>query len=247
MHTWLIGVDDTDMPDTRGTGHLARAIADELASQGYTPAGITRHQLLVHPDIRYTSHNSANCLEVAASEDHGTVLFAWACQFVAGRSPQGADPGVCVARKAQVGGEARRFGLRAQAEVLDMDEARRVAASEGHLLAGLAGTEIGVIGALAAVGLRAGGEDGRFIGLGSIRDLAGRVRVQEILDAGIAALEAPDGVVPRPGDWVETFGWVRPRLRGGRPVLLVQRSDQDGVDWLVCDRRTGPDKRAASA
>ncbi len=247
MHAWLIGIDDTDMPGTRGTGYLARALAEELAAQGFASAGITRHQLLVHPEIRYTSHNSANCLEVAASEDRGAALFAWACDFVAGRSPQGADPGVCVARKARVGEGARSLGLRAQAEVLDIAAASRVAAAEGHLLAGLAGTETGVIGALAAVGLRAGGEDGRFIGLGAIRELPARARVQDILDAGVAALAAQDGALPQPGDWVETFGWVRPRLRGGKPVLLVQRSDQDGVDWLVCDRRAGPGKGAASA
>ncbi|MBM4041762.1 MAG: ABC transporter substrate-binding protein [Planctomycetes bacterium] len=247
MHAWLIGIDDTDMPDTRGTGHLARALAEGLAAQGFVSAGITRHQLLVHPEIRYTSHNSANCLEVAASEDHGAALFAWACDFVGAQAAHGADPGVCVARKALVGEGARGFGLRAQAEVLAIVGARRVAASEGHLLAGLAGTEAGVIGALAAVGLRAGGEDGRFIGLGAIRELPARARVRDILDAGVAALEAPGGAEPQPGDWVETFGWVRPRLRGGRPVLLVQRSDQDGVDWVVCDRRAGPDKGAASA
>jgi hypothetical protein len=247
LDTWLIGVDDTDMPGTRGTGYLARMLAEELAAQGFRSAGITRHQLLVHPDIRYTSHNSANCLAVGASEDHGAVLFTWACQFVAGRSQPGADPGVCVARKARVGEGALGFGLRAQSEVLGCDEARRVAAAEGHLLAGLAGTEEGVVGALAAVGLRAGGDDGRFIGLGSIRDLPGRARVRDVLDAGVAALEAPDGAVPQPGEWVETLGWARPRLRGGQPVLLVERSDQDGVDWIVRDRRAGAEPGAASA
>ena len=54
----FIGIDDTDNLESRGTGRLARSIAADLGKT-YDLYGVTRHQLLVHPDIPYTSHNSA--------------------------------------------------------------------------------------------------------------------------------------------------------------------------------------------
>ena len=61
----LIGIDDTDNLESRGTGFLARQLAGEIekASAGIVE-GISRHQLFVHDDIPYTSKNSAACLLV---------------------------------------------------------------------------------------------------------------------------------------------------------------------------------------
>lgn len=59
----LIGIDDTDNPYTPGTGRRARALLHELQAAGLgSPAGATRHQLLVDDRIPYTSHNSSACL-----------------------------------------------------------------------------------------------------------------------------------------------------------------------------------------
>ena len=64
MH-YLIGIDDTDNLETRGTGHRVRQLADWLAENHLADSkGITRHQLLVDPRIPYTSHNSSACLSV---------------------------------------------------------------------------------------------------------------------------------------------------------------------------------------
>jgi len=233
---WLIGLDDTDVPDSRGTGRLARMLADELARRGCADHGVTRHQLLVHPAVPYTSHNSAACIAVDADGADMADTFARACEFVAARSPSGSDPGVCLAAAEAVGGPAVAFGRRAQRRLVARGEAEELAAGESCLLAGLGGTRDGVIGALAAVGLRAEGNDGRFIGLGRIRELGERVRVHEILDAGVHAVVSAAAAQPQADDWVETLDWVRPRLLGGRAVLFVERSKNDGVDWIVADR-----------
>ena len=235
---WLIGIDDTDVPETRGTGRLARMVAGELAGLGLAQRGVTRHQLLVHPDVPYTSHNSSACIGVDDLDDP-EGLFAWVCGYVAERSPDGADPGVCVARTSQIGDNVRHFGRRAQQQVVDVAEARRLAREAGILLAGLAGTEDGVIGALASVGLRAGGADGRFIEIGRIRELGDRSQVKTLIEAGVDAVQCVDGGAPLQEDWVATFGWVRPRLMGGSAVLLVKRETHHGVDWVVADRRKG--------
>jgi len=61
----LSGIDDTDHLESRGTGYHVRQLANWLAENRLAaPNGITRHQLLVDPQIPYTSHNSSACLSV---------------------------------------------------------------------------------------------------------------------------------------------------------------------------------------
>ncbi len=58
----LICIDDTDDIDSRGTGEIAELLAQGLTEGGLARCGrVTRHQLLIHPDIAYTSHNSSMC------------------------------------------------------------------------------------------------------------------------------------------------------------------------------------------
>ncbi len=61
-----ICVDDTDdMTKSTSTGKIADLIAKELARLGgRMEKGITRHQLLLHDDIDYTSHNSSMCMVI---------------------------------------------------------------------------------------------------------------------------------------------------------------------------------------
>jgi hypothetical protein len=227
-----------------GTGSLARAVADALAPRAVRSLGVTRHQLLVHPDIPYTSHNSSNCVGVELPDGNPDPLFDWAGRFVAERSAEGSDPGVCLARAEAIGPAMLEFGQRAQREVLDQAEAERIALAARCRLAGLAGTRGGMIGALAAVGLRAGGNDGRFTIVGTVRELPQRARVQDILNAGVDRVECSGPSQPGADDWVETLGWARPRLVGGQAVLWVERSSDDAVDWIVTDRRRHGQDRA---
>ena len=60
-----IGIDDTDNKTSRGTGHLARLIAADLA-QDYRLLGVTRHQLLVDPRIPYPAKNSSAAIALEA-------------------------------------------------------------------------------------------------------------------------------------------------------------------------------------
>jgi hypothetical protein len=86
------------------------------------------------------------------------------------------------------------------------------------------------------VALRSTGEDGRFISLHGVRELEGRVRVEEILArSSVESVEAEDGAALASTEFVDTLGWVRPALRGGRPVLRVRR---DGRHWVPAERRS---------
>ncbi len=102
-----------------------------------------------------------------------------------------------------------------------MTQGQALTAADGHL-SGLGGTNDGIIGAAAAVGLTAHGWSGRFIELGGLRKLPVSVSVESLSRAGIRVVSIDrDAHVLAPEDIVETGGWLRPRLWAGQPVLPV--------------------------
>jgi hypothetical protein len=115
------------------------------------------------------------------------------------------------------------FGRRAQSEVLSQAEARALAGASGVLLAGLGGSQDGVIGALAAVGLAASGEDGRYLLVGHTRDLSGLQEITTVLQAGISAVLTLDGQPVTQG--LVQAEKLRPARRGGQPMLVVEWQD----------------------
>jgi len=223
---WLVAIDDTDAGESIGTGAFSRELAIRLTRLlPVRCTGITRHQFLVHPDIPYTTHNSASCLGIVGDVDRED-LSGVATDLILFLEHPGADPGLCVARPDEVRGAVADFGRRAQQEVLTKVEAVALGRTAGVHLTELGGDGMGVVGALSATGLRASGEDGRFISLRGIRELEGVQTVSTIVDrTGIdAVLEG--GVEPLAGDVeIDTRGWLRPDLRGGRVVLTVRRED----------------------
>ncbi len=95
-------------------------------------------------------------------------------------------------------------------------------AAAGFHLSGHGGSEDGIIGAAAAVGLTAHGWGGRFIEFGRLRDFPERVRVSDLERSGIAVVSIDrDARFPAFEDVIDTKGWLRPRLWGGKPVLPV--------------------------
>jgi len=233
----LIGLDDTDSATSRGTGFLARSLAAECARRGLAPRGVTRHQFLVDPRIPYTSHNSGACVAVeSGGGGGGAEAAAFAFDFVAQRAAPGSDPAVCVAPAAAVPPQVMAFGREAMRRVLEMAEALDLAQRAGLALRPLGGSGLGVIGALASVGLRAEGECGRFIDLPGLRELPGRVTLDVLVRLGIRVESPGGGRDPAAADACETLGWVRPRLIGGGPVLPVQWSGQHDA-WVPVDRK----------
>ncbi|MEW5871837.1 MAG: ABC transporter substrate-binding protein [Chloroflexota bacterium] len=214
-----IGMDDTDNHESRGTGRLARAVAEELAID-FPLLGVTRHQLLVDPRIPYTSHNSSAVitLEINGAADLQNLFERVRASMLADFIP-GSDPGLCLAI-AQAAQALSAFGKRAQQEVVTQAEALALAQEHRVLLAGLGGENTGVIGALAAVGLAASGEDGRYLLVGRSRQLSGLLDPAAILAAGITAVRTPDGQPVEQG--LILADKLRPARRGNQPILYVE-------------------------
>jgi hypothetical protein len=214
----FIGLDDTDTPESRGTGHLARHIAAALA-RDYPLLGVTRHQLLFDPRVPYTAKNSSAAI-VLAPNGHVApeALMSHVQAMMREHFNPGSDPGLCIAPR--VPGPITAFGRRAQREIVTQEEARSLAADHAIHLAGLGGTQDGVIGALAAVGLAASGDDGRYVSVGRSRDLSGLQPVTTVLAAGIADIRTLDG--RRVTDGLILTDKLRPARRGAQPIAFVE-------------------------
>lgn len=221
-----IGIDDTDTLDTPGTNQLARRLAAALPV-GFAFIAALRHQLLFDPRIPYTSKNGSASLLVSAERgrEASELLPVLRREMRAWYVP-GSDPGLCVAT--EVPPAIAAFAHRCQAEPVRQAEARALAARHAIHLEGFGGTEDGVIGALAAVGLLAGGNDGRVVHLAGWPwpdPFAGEQPVSAVLARGVGAIRVlSSGATVRDGV-VDVGKHLRPAWRDGRAVLLVDGAE----------------------
>ncbi len=223
-----IGFDDTDTIDAdRGTGKLARWF-EEVLPEGCRMWGVVRQQLLVDPAIPYTSHNSSACAVVdCIDKDFLSFLIEEAARHIEKCSLPGSDPGLCVIpENSDVIPALINFGLACTRSIVTQQDAMDAARPGAHL-SGHGGTSDGIIGAAAAVGLTAYGWSGRLIGYQRLRDFPRMVSVADLGKAGILVISTDrDARLPAPDDMIDTSGWLRPRLLGGRPVLPVIEKGQ---------------------
>jgi hypothetical protein len=232
MH-YLIGIDDTDNLETRGTGHRVRQLAKWLAENELAvPKGITRHQLLVHPQIPYTSHNSSACLSVETT--NADDLWEAAREFLMREAATGSDVGLCLGEWDAIREEVMSFGRRAKTEVLTLLEAQRTASISGMWCEGLTGTGGGIIGALAGIGLHRAGNDGRFLWLPGLRELKGKYLIADVITKGhiecVCTLEQAELSTE---EIVDVGEWVRPILKNGKSTLYVEEQNHE---WHILSK-----------
>ena len=121
-----------------GTGFQ---LAQEIEEKGWGRCEpVTRHQLLVHPDVPYTSHNSAMCFAADVSEEALDDIIAYGSSFLERRAA-GSDPGLClVFPRADQSGLVDAFGFSAKQEVLNKEYAYDLAQEMGIYLSEHGGT-----------------------------------------------------------------------------------------------------------
>ncbi len=238
----LIAIDDTDNEQSIGTGRLARMLADNLTEKGLiSSASVTRHQLLVHPDIPYTSHNSSACIEAVAISPDMRDTGEAAKKFLLENFHKGANPGLCIAGKHTLPADLQEFGYRAQKQVLEIREAEELAEHFNLLIWRHGETGQGCIGAMSAAGLRSAGNDGRFIGLDGIRDITGFITVGELLsNTPIKSVTNVSGQTLELGEVIDTCDWIRPSLNNGQAVLVVEKIADC---WITIEKKKRKKKR----
>ncbi len=224
---FYVAFDDTDTLDCgRGTGKLARWFADELPAK-CKQIMVVRQQLLHSPDVPMTSHNSSLCCIIEAPDNLVyNELIDRGISHIKKHFVEGSDPGFCVASETDNFETLINFGLKCTATKVSQAEAIK-AAKDIHL-SGHGGTNDGIIGAAAAVGLTFLGESGRIVDYANIRELphqitAGYLRKLNIFPISVNrhAEYIPDNHI------IDNQGSLRPHLWNKKlivPVIAVNNN-----------------------
>lgn len=224
-----IGIDDTDVVGSPGTNQLARVIVTRLGGLADGNV-ICRHQLFFDPRVPYTSGNGSASIqlplggEVPIGELLDTIRGVMREWYV-----EGSDPGLAVAERASP--EMIAFAERAKREVVTQADARAIADRARCHLEGLGGTNQGIIGALAAIALIDGGNDGRVVHVGGWPwpdTFVGPQSVEAIRGRGVTDIRRVSGDAFT-GDVVDVGKHLRPNWRDGRMVLFVEPPDGPGA------------------
>ncbi len=226
-----LGIDDTDIVGSPGTNQLARKIVRRLgrAARG---AIVCRHQLFFDSRVPYTSQNGSASIQLPDG-DHvpRRELIDSVREEMREFFVEGSDPGLAVATTASA--DMIAFAARVKTEVVSQPDARRVAEASGCYLEGLGGTNQGIIGALAAIALAAGGDDGRIVHVNVWPwpdEFSGVQSVALIRDRGVTDIGTTTGDAFA-GDEVDVGKHLRPNWRGGRIVLFVEPPERPGSPW----------------
>jgi hypothetical protein len=128
--------------------------------------------------------------------------------------------------------EVIKWGQTAKVDLVNRTLAAKLANDLGIKLIGLTGTQDGIIGAMAGVGLRASGNDGRFVSLGGV-DIRGVTGVHTVKE--IKSLIGIEKVVTLDGSETEestkicfTNGWLRPALKNGLVTIVLNKIEGNG-------------------
>lgn len=256
FETVFVCIDDTDdLTKETSTGAVSEAIANELQRRygNALRAGITRHQLLLDERVPYTSHNSSMCFDISLPRGcvREVVEVCWEC--TRRMRAKTANPGICVMAASDEAGRYRdlvAFGERAKADYISVDEARAMAETLPELvLEGEGETAQGMVGALAGVGLRFGGEDGRFRGKWDMTAFPASLKFDGANTATVAECAASfaqrgidarfvdfDGAPLPDGDRVILIADAKPILRGGAFTLVCERKLNGS--WRPCTKKS---------
>lgn len=239
----LVCIDDTDNLESIGTGEVLENLGEEIIAKGWgKPGFITRHQLYIHEDIPYTSHNSSMCFAIDLAEGVFDEFMSFTRLYLAQECAEGSDPGLCVVEIEKLVGEKSliEWGKLVKTQVVKKAMAYELAESlNGVHLSEHGGTGDGVIGALAGCGLRLSGNDGR---------LRGKIRPenpQEVMSVGklcaryaFATARTITGEIISSDDKVIVGEELKGVYLYFQPVLLLTPyENKEKAEWHPCSMK----------
>lgn len=239
----FVAIDDTDNIESRGTGELAELLSKTIKTNGWGEGDkVTRHQMLIHPKIPYTTHNSAMCFPADIYETAIDQFTLFAQEFLEKESADGSDPGLCIAKQPddETLGRLIEFGQSAKSRVLEKKDAFDLAQSVNVHLSEHGGSGLGIIGALAGVGLRLTGNDGRFKGHFKIKPPGSVVRVDELKNfSGVDVIQSLEGKRLEEEEMVVIGEKVKAVLINNLANILVYEAPNrhNGAKWYTCTKQ----------
>lgn len=236
----LICIDDTDSKTSeKGTGAIADDIRKMISKEfGVKCSYVSRHQLLIHPDVPYTSHNSSMCFAAEVPEEQYEALVERARDIVRTESAPEADPGLAIAKVDEVDREAViDYGKDCKRRLMHKTDAYAIAEKAGFFLEELGGTGDGVIGAAAGIGLRLWGFDGTMKGRPKDLDPGENYTLGELPRSKFIerVLDTNGNPVPEDGKLVLPQK-TKVAVYGGVLTLLVEPSNEMPGYWEVPDK-----------
>jgi hypothetical protein len=231
----FLGLDDTDILGSPGTNKIAMALAIKLKEIKIETRMILRHQLWYDPRVPYTSKNGSASMQLECKGPIDFQTLAVFCkEFLLSHFVEGSDPGLCLATPDQAK-SLISHGWRTTGEWVNPAEAIEKAKVSGCLLWSIAGRDHGIVGALAAVGLAASGEQGRVVfhpsGYGEIRGL---ISVEKLKDFGILVIDVASQAIVNKGV-VDLVKKLRPNIREQKVVLYVEKGPELN-SWVALKR-----------
>lgn len=233
----LIGIDDTDGPESRGTGFLSREMGELIRTNGLGQVKtISRHFLYPYSSDPFSAENSAICLLVSTPDRDTLTQFC--AEYLPDESQASASPGLCIISWDRASERLSKWATECKKKRIGIDEAGALAVKEGIFLKGWRGGD-GQVGAMAAVGLRRSGNDGRFIWMERLRELAGAYSAEDLM-----ALTAVDLIIDTKGeridpeDLIEVGEWVRPVIIDHEITIIVQENKEgpDECPWVATSK-----------
>jgi thiazole biosynthesis protein thiG len=208
---FLLCIDDTDeLGGEISTGLLAEEIA--AFADSFAPVSfVTRHQLLLDPRINYTSHNSCMCFE------------AWLTESQKQSAPS-AEPGIAAAFEKDIvnAQELISFGKSAKEIFFSSEQAFETASTQNVFLKELKSGARGVIGALAGIGLRLSGNDGKIMGKFELKE--SNLSVAELLGLNFIEAVVDENFKPlSPDERVNLIGALKLVFLDFKATLLVKK------------------------
>jgi len=243
----IISVDDTDQLSTKGikgTGDVAQGMAAAIEQNRWgTVERVTRHQLLLHKDIPYTSHNSSMCFKAHLYDEVSLAeVIGFCSRYLEQESESESDPGLCIVDLDRLAEPDRlvAFGYEAKRVVLTMQQAEELARELGVHLSRHGGTGQGIIGALAGAGLRLSGNDGAFKDRHRLGEPGTETTAAELCRlAAVDRVGSMDGRFLEGGEVVVLGRMVKSILSQGMAVIPVEPLDSatDGQKrWITCSK-----------
>ena len=235
-----ICVDDTDdLTKATSTGAIADEIARRISGRFGCKVnmGITRHQLLLDERVPYTSHNSSMCFDIALPLGQAQAADEIGWEVIRSMRAASANPGLCVlaVQPEKTYDKVVRFGEKAKTELIVLEEAGEIAREFPEMILHSEGTTgQGMIGALAGVGLRITGNDGRFRGKYdlSLASKGEACTVERFIEGfsnkyGFAPILIDQkGGYPEEQDIIDPVEEAKAVLRFGRLTFLCDRNEK---------------------
>lgn len=232
----IIAIDDTDHIDKEiSTGRIAEIIIEEIEARDLGRCeNITRHQLLRHEDIPFTSHNSSMAFKVYTHSKHIEYIKDLVIELLYEYQAEGSDPGFCLLKSDELEDVEKLidYGYSAKKIILNKEIAYDLAKELKIHLSEHGGTGLGVIGALAGVGLRLSGNDGEFKGNKKI-DID-RIKCEDLLTYDfIDEVRHIDGSQIPLNSYITIGDKYKTILENHKSVFLV---DNDGGQYRNCTK-----------